>query len=710
MSRTSPWRPLLLAAIPLAVTLSMGCAARPRISERVGRIRIEGNGNFWDGTSDFHVRQAMEQEKAVWSTPVFLDLAVPLDRDALAQDAWRIELWYAHRGYLDARFLGWDIRERKRARRRRPAVMDITGRVEEGEPSVVRELSFEGLDLGGGTVHRRYIERNAAIQQGDVFTLSAVDDTEDLIRGWLQEHSYAWVSVETEITAYADERAVDVVFRVEPGVACRFGEVIFEPSDRIPEALIRDQFEMAPGRPFKASALGETRRQLFGLGTFSMVEVTPVRQVDDPSVVPVELSLTESRFRRLRLGGGLGAENGKQDAHASVGFHHVNLFDRLIGLDLDASLGAATISDLEDLTAGEGVDRWAPEIDSGLELSFPRIFGPGWVMRQSLDYEMGLESSYTFYQPSWQPSVSRIFHPRKGTRKELGAVTLTSSYKLSYFDFIEQEVDLSAVEDSRMGLDLDAPYILSYVEEAAIWDRRNDPLFTTRGMYMAAALGLAGGFGERGAPLFGNHDFVRAYGDLRSYMPIGSILRLPGGATLATRLAGGFAQPVGSGDRATVPYAERFRLGGGNTVRGWRTDYLGPRICEAPADDGLGIRDPGDLSIGSGSYYFRTAERTCTEGDPIPVGGQVYGFGTVELRVPLVSWFTVAGFVDAGMVWANWAAMQEQWPLPSVGGGIRYKSPVGPIRLDFAYRLNHDPLWDPQNRYWNLHFSLSEAF
>jgi outer membrane protein assembly factor BamA len=701
-----------LAALPLAALLSTGCASRPQLRERVGRVRIEGNGTFWDGTGDFHVRQAMEQEKAAWSTPVFLGLAVPLDRDTLAQDAWRIELWYAHHGYLDARFLGWDIRERKRARRRRPAVMDITGRVEEGEPSLVRELRFEGLDLGGGTGHRRYLERNASVQAGDVFTVSAVDETEDLIRGWLREHSFAWVDVQTEIVAYPEQRAVDLLFRVEPGVACRFGEVSFEPSEHIPDILIRDQLEFEPGKPFKASSLGETRRKLFGLGTFSMVEVTPVRQPEDPSVVPVRLTLTESRFRRLRLGGGFGAESGKQDAHVSVGFQHVNLYDRLIGLDLDTELGAATIASLEDLAGGEGVQRWAPEIDSGLELSFPRIFGKGWIMRQSLDYEMGLESSYTFYQPSWQPSVSRVFEPRKGTKRELGTLTLTSSYTLSYFDFIEQDVDLSSVEDSRMGLDLSAPYILSYVEEAAIWDVRDDPLFTTRGMYLAAALGMAGGFGQQGAPLFGNFDFVKAYGDLRGYTPLGKLFRLPGGVTLASRLAGGFAQPVGSGDRASVPYAERFLIGGGNTVRGWRTDWLGPRICEAAADEGggLGVRDPGDLAIGSGSYYFRTAERPCTEGDPIPIGGQVYGFGTLELRKPLAWGLSVAGFVDVGMAWANWAMMKEQWPLPSVGGGIRYKSPVGPVRLDFAYRLDDDPLWDDTEYRWNLHFSLSEAF
>ena len=708
MQRHVPGRSVTQAGLALAALLLVGCASRPQLRERVGHVRFEGNGSFRNGTGDFHVRQAMEQEKGVWSTPLFPGLAVPIDRETLATDAWRIELWYAHNGYLDARFLGWDVRERRPARKRRPAVLDITGRVDQGEPSVVRGLRFEGLDLGGGTVHRRYIERNAAVQEGDVFSVEAVDDTEELIRGWLQEHSYAWVSVESEIVAYPEEHAVDVVFRVEPGPPCKFGQVSIQGSEHVPEPMIRDELEMAPGRPFKASVLGDTRRNLFGLGTYSMVTVAPIHQPDSPAVVPVQVDLTETRFRRLRLGQGMGVESGQQDAHVSVGFRHVNLFDRLIGLDLDTEVGAAAIATYEDLAAGD-VTKWAPVVDSGLELSFPRIFGPGWIMRQALDYEMGLESTYTFYQPSWQPSVSRSFEPRKGLRRALGEVTLTSAYKLSYFDFIEQDVDLTTVEGSRMGLDLAAPYILSYAEEAAVWDLRNDPLFTTRGLYMAAAMGLAGGFGERGAPFFGNYDFVKAYGDLRSYTSLAPLFRMEGGLTLAVRLAGGFAQPVGSGDRASVPYAERFRLGGGNTVRGWPTDQLGPRICQSLLDDPT--RDgEDDVQVGGGSYYPITADTSRHCADPLPIGGQVYGFGTLELRKPLILDISAAVFVDAGMVWADWAAMKDQLPLPTVGGGIRYKSPVGPVRVDFGYRLVNDALWDEYERNWNIHFSLSEAF
>ncbi len=692
------------AGLAFAVLLLVGCATRPQLRERVGGIGFEGNGHVWDGTGDFHVRQAMEQQKGVWSTPIFPRLAVPLDWETLATDAWRIELWYAHNGYLDARFLGWDIRERRRARGRRPAVLAITGHVDQGEPSLVRELRFEGLDLGGGTVHRRYLERNAAVQVGDRFSLEAVDDTEALIRSWLREHSYAWVELSTEIHVHPEDRAVDVTFHVEPGVDCTIGEISVQGSEHVPEYMIRDELEMESGRPFKASDLNDTRRNLFALGAFSVVKVNPVYQAEDPAVVPVRVELAETRFRRLRLGGGVGVESGQSDAHVSVGFEHVNLMERLIELDLDTEVGAAVIATYDSIASGEGFQKWAPVVDSSLGLTFPRIFGQGWTMKQELAYEMGLESGYTFFQPSWQPSVARSFRPGKGTRRELGELTFTTAYQLSYFDFLELDVDLSTVESSRLGLDLAAPYILSYAEEAAVWDLRDDPLFTTRGLYAAASLGMAGGFiGEGGAPLFGKYDFVKAYGDLRSYTSLAPLLRMEGGLTLATRLAGGFAQPIGSGDRASVPYAERFRVGGGNTVRGWVSDQLGPRICErAPIDRGL------EGTAQDRFYSPVTADHSCAE--PIPIGGQVYALGSLELRKPVAWGMSVVGFFDIGMAWADWASMREQLPLPSAGGGIRYKTPVGPVRLDFGYRLDHDARFDDPYRRWNLHFSLSEAF
>ncbi len=705
--RTSPSQ---LSALFLALFCVLASCARRQsgMTERVRSIHFQDNGSIMQGTGDFHLRQAMQQEPGRWSTFLFPQLAVPLDRRTLTTDAWRIELWYAHHGYFDARFLGWDIRMRRPMTARRPAVVDIRGHVKEGKPTLVGEVVFEGLGQGG--VHKvllGYIKRNAAIQEGERFSLEAVQDTEALIRAKLRELGRAWAQVSSQVEVEADQHSARVSFTAEPGPNCKFGEVTLRGHQAVPENVIRDNVLVRTGRPFKASTLAATRRQLFALGTFSAVNIRPLR-MDTPACrapvegehceVPVEVVITESKFRRLRAGVGVGVEAGEQDAHVSLGFRHNNLAQRLLQLDTEAELGVATRATYAELAAGEGFSDVAPAMDLSASLTVPRLFGrKRWSMVQNLAFEMGLESVYRFASPSWQPSLSYSFEPE--TRKlDLGRFTFTTGYKLTYFDYLDLEVDLSSVQESRLGLDLTDPFTLSFLEEKLIWDARDDPLTTRRGLYLAQAVGMAGGpFCSSGAPLFGQFNFFKGYTDLRAYHSIARFGRR--GLVVAWRLGGGLAEPFGDEERASVPYAERFMLGGSNTVRGWVTDHLGTNLCQVKDEDNQ------DRTI----YKAIGDGVECTSEELIPIGGKLYGLASLELRKPLPWDLGLVLFLDAGRAWEEPQDIVEQWILPAAGAGLRYHSPIGPVRLDFGFRLDHDELFEQEPR-WNMHFSLSEAF
>lgn len=150
-----------------------------------------------------------------------------------------------------------------------------------------------------------------------------------------------------------------------------------------------------------------------------------------------------------------------------------------------------------------------------------------------------------------------------------------------------------------------------------------------------------------------------------------------------------------SSDPFDTPANIRFYAGGTNSVRGWQRSQLGPKRAV--------LNDDGS---------FRTY---------IPTGGQAMAMFNSELRqdLPLfLEGFQLAAFLDGGQVFLNYSDMNFNDFQFGVGGGIRYMSPIGPIRLDFGYKLNPDD--SDMNRFdgqrhggvsrWVMHFSIGQAF
>jgi outer membrane protein assembly factor BamA len=190
------------------------------------------------------------------------------------------------------------------------------------------------------------------------------------------------------------------------------------------------------------------------------------------------------------------------------------------------------------------------------------------------------------------------------------------------------------------------------------WNGANDYFFPTRGARSKLRLQRAGG------ALGGTIHFNKALIDGRTYVPLGA------GWVAAAAARGGVVVPFGPS--ADVPIFDRIFTGGANTVRGYRERGVGPK-------DALGS----------------------------PLGGTWSTGGNLEVRFPLVKQLFGAAFIDGGMT-----ALSRREALPSewrygAGGGLRFRTPVGPVRIDYGYKLNRDPR-DPD--LWRIHLSLGEAF
>ena len=136
----------------------------------------------------------------------------------------------------------------------------------------------------------------------------------------------------------------------------------------------------------------------------------------------------------------------------------------------------------------------------------------------------------------------------------------------------------------------------------------------------------------------------------------------------ASRVSGGMIVNLSS--EGEIPNFERFFAGGLASVRGWSLDQLGPK-------DRMGT----------------------------PVGGKSKFEGSIEIRTRLGKYLGTAIFLDGGQVDPQFNAFDFGGFAWAVGGGIRYLSPVGPIRLDAGRRLTED-----DTSRWQYHFSIGQAF
>ncbi len=685
----------------LGLGLLVGCAKRapadPLAPPTVDDIEIVGNGGPLSGQGDFTLRAVMETQQ----NPVAANWLRPgkrrtyLDKDTLELDAWRIEAWYANHGYFDAVVQGWEVRTTRSGRPMLwwdpPARVKIVGDVDPGAPTIIQKVEYKGMDRLGGPLLSA-LKAQVPLQAEGVLVAGDLAAAEDIVREQLFERGFAFAKVKAAAEVDAAAHSATVLVEAELGPTCKFGPVTIShlgstKLERVPDALIRAELEVEEGKPYRVSDISTTQRRLFGLGVFSVVNVIPMLDQAEGDRVPVRIELGRSKYRQLRTGAGLLLESGKQDVHVSADFQHVNLFNRLLRLDLQNQVGYTTLVQIDQVTE-DGLDEVlstsGPTVVSDLVLSLPHWPIRAWRAASSFSFELGVEQGYRFATPQWSPSLSGQLSDR---------ITLTGSYQLQLFQYLDLALEESEFRRTPLGLDFRERYLLTTLRQQLTYDSRDDLFVPTRGRYGLYELTEAGRW------LGGDFNFVRLKGDQRFYFSLRRVL--PDGlrGALALRLNGGFIQPYGDEDYATVPYAERLYLGGSGDVRGWVRNHLGPYICDP---------DTGIECIGTPGVDQVAAEI-------LPIGGLVSAAGTAEVRIYAGDYGGVV-FMDLGNAWTTfdqlWAPEQAGLPvtlLPSVGGGLRYLSPIGAVRLDLAWRLDDEPMFSKEPGF-GAHFSLSEAF
>ncbi len=127
-----------------------------------------------------------------------------------------------------------------------------------------------------------------------------------------------------------------------------------------------------------------------------------------------------------------------------------------------------------------------------------------------------------------------------------------------------------------------------------------------------------------------------------------------------------------------LPASERF-FAGGDTMRGFALDQLG-------------------------------VPNSTIDSNGFPIGGNAMVIANAELRVPVHGGLGVVGFVDTGNVFANTNDINFDEFRTALGFGLRYKSPIGPIRVDLGFKLHRQIIAGRLEDLTALHISLGQAF
>lgn len=567
---------------------------------------------------------------------------------------------YRGQGLLDARVRLSPAEPIHGARRGRLGAIPMRQQVvvEEGRPVILRALSLSG---GDEALAARVREASAA-WLGERWRPAELEALRLELAARLRDEGY----LGSDVRLYSERRGEEVEVRlvVESGTQARLRSVVVQGNRRTRRAVIERELAVQVGSPVGPAALEETRRRLYELDLFRVVDLELVGEEDRAR--DLLLRLSERPPVLVELSGGLATDRGAQVRARAA---HRNLGGR--GQRLSA-LGQAGFSWLGD---GWTLDTAAPTWKAALRYEAPNLPARG----QRLVADVVLNE--TLQEPTFRTAESGA---SLGVKIRLGArseAMMSYGGRLRWLEdidpgaFVEgdpwlQVLGLDGPTGEAIDLSL-ARRVVSGPEVALVLDRRDDPLDPRQGWRASGLLQLSDG-------LFGAPTHLRGEGRAEG------LLRL-GGPVLA--LHGHLGLGLSTGTGRTLGVEERFYLGGTGSLRGFRPESVGPANLVGRSDPGLpeGIAPFVD-ALG------RPADPTRW----VSTGGDLLLAGGLELRLPLSSLglgsledSALVGFLDLGRVGFLSPAVQPTSRLEGadpllrygLGGGLRQATALGPVSL-----------------------------
>lgn len=552
----------------------------------------------------------------------------------------------------------------------------ITLRVKEGPQWLIQSLELEGVE----TLDREELLSRCTSLPGQPFSEFQVAADRDAILARYYAEGFSDASFEWSATPAAEPQRLHVRYQIKEGRRRFVRQVLVSGLQTTQPQLVNRRILLNPGDPLSQTRMAETQQLLYELGIFARVNVAIQNPEGELREKYVLYQVDEAN--RYSLTGGLGAEI------ARIGGNQAS-FENPAGAPGFSPRISLDFSRLNFRGIGHTV-------------SFRSRFS-NLQQRALINYSAprlrnvtGLDLSFTALADNAGDIRTFISRRREGAVQLSQRVSKADTF-LYRFSYRRVGVDNLKIDPRLVPL-LSQPVRIGILSGNLIRDKRDDPTDSTRGVFNTIDLGLASrAFGSQA-------NFTRFLARNTTYHAYGRNKYV-----LARSLTFGWLQPFGEAflrteldSAADIPIAERFFSGGANSHRGFPENQAGPR----------------DLETG------------------FPLGGRAVLMHNLELRFPVLG-ENIGGviFHDAGNTYSRLGDISFRvrqrdirdfdYMVHALGFGIRYRTPIGPVRLDLAYGLNAPrfrgcsatnsltdcgPLVDQRISRVQFHFSIGQSF
>jgi outer membrane protein insertion porin family len=604
-----------------------------------------------------------------------------LDHKELERDVLRVRIFYWKRGYRETEV---DTVVVPRGRNQ----VGVTFLIKEGPPTIVSSVTIN--QPTPALLSKREIDRRVVLARNGPLNLIRLDTSRVFLQTALFDKGYADAEVDTSVVVDTASRTAAVSLTLIPKYKATVEDIVVTGEDGVSERTIRKSLTFHIGDIFRRSEILRSQRALYESNLFrrAAIEARPPIDIATPdSAKVVVVTVQESPPREARLSAGFNTIDFVQfDAR----FTHYNFMGSARRLDVQGVVGNLFASQLNNrgifhnasVPQTSALARYfVPTYNASIDLRQPWFLSPHNELALSLFthrrsapgiyVDRGYGTSFTFTRDMAERAPLSLNYRFEISKVDAGDVYFCINYGVC---------DTATLEALRGNQKLSPFTITSGI------DRTNDPFSPNRGYRANASAEHASAF------TMSDFRYNRATIDGAAFVPV----RKRGAIGAHARI--GWVSPLGSTSAAVgvagnlddgiLHPRKRFYAGGSHSVRGFGENQLGPRVLTIPLVS-LQSHDSLNVACTSGTDVTQCNPNLASlkdrDFDPRPLGGNFVAEGSVEGRFPLWRDLMGAVFVDAGIVRQKTnPTLPRRRAAITPGFGVRYHSPVGPIRADIG--------------------------